>query len=165
MSNKPIVFLDIDGVLNSYSWWARRTTMDFPYREFDPACLSRLSDLVEHVDAEIVISSSWRKPDTPEESKGELMTLFADVCRYWAISDNVSQRIADVTPKLDADRGIEIRHYLSEQPTAREYLILDDQDDFFPNQPLVQTDSRIGLSFSDSLKALAILNATDSQSR
>ena len=65
MNQRPIVFLDIDGVLNSYSWWARRTTMEFPYREFDPVCVSRLSGLVERVDADIVISSPWRKPDIP----------------------------------------------------------------------------------------------------
>jgi|TARA_Y100000310_G_scaffold309731_1_gene354164 hypothetical protein len=164
MNKKPIVFLDIDGVLNSYSWWARRTTMDFPYREFDPACLSRLSDLVEHVDADIVVSSSWRKPDTPQESREELIGLFADVCRYWAIRDNVSQRITDVTPKLDTDRGAEIRHYLSEQPVARDYVILDDKDDFLPDQPLVKTDSSIGLSFSDALKVLTILSASGTQS-
>lgn len=164
MKVRPIVFLDIDGVLNSYGWWARRTTMEFPYREFDPACLSRLSDLANHVDADIVISSSWRKPDTPHQSKDELIDLFADVCRYWAISASVSQRITDITPKLDAERGIEIRQYLNEQPGPREYVILDDQDDFFPDQPLVQTDSSIGLSFSDSLKALAILKAANAQS-
>ncbi len=159
MNTRPIVFLDIDGVLNSYGWWARRTTMEFPYREFDPACLSRLSDLVEYVDADIVISSSWRKPETPEESKDELIDLFADVCRYWAINSCISQRIIDTTPKLDTGRGMEIRHYLSAQPRPRRYVILDDQDDFLPDQPLVQTDSRIGLSLSDSLKVLEILKA------
>lgn len=160
MSKSPIVFLDIDGVLNSYSWWARRTTMEFPYREFDPVCLTRLSELVEQVDADIVISSSWRKPDTPQESIDELIDLFADVCRYWEITSSISQRITDITPKLDSSRGIEIRHYLGEQPGTREYVILDDQDDFFQDQPLVQTDSSIGLSNSDSLKVLTILQAT-----
>ncbi len=159
MNKTPIVFLDIDGVLNSYSWWARRTTMEFPYREFDPACLSRLSDLVEHMDAEIVISSSWRNPESPQESIHGLTRLFSDVCRYWAISTSISRRIAGITPKLATQRGEEIRHYLSDQPGTRACVILDDEDDFFPDQPLVKTDSSIGLSFSDVLRALAILTA------
>ena len=161
MSKNPIVFLDIDGVLNSYGWWSRRTTMEFPYREFDPVCLSRLSDLVEHVNADIVISSSWRKPDRPKESKRELIDLFADVCRYWAINSSISGRIADITPKLDAGRGMEVQHYLSDQPGTCEHVILDDHNDFSPDQPLVQTDSSVGLSFADSLKALAILKASN----
>ena len=157
MTNRSIVFLDIDGVLNSYRWWSRRNTMEFPYREFDPGCLSRLSDLIEHGDADIVVSSSWRKPDEPEESKNELKQLFRDVCRYWAIGSSISERIVDITPKLDTDRGTEIQHYIDAQQSAAEYVILDDQDDFFPDQPLVRIDSTFGLSFSDVLKALEIL--------
>ncbi len=161
LAMRPIVFLDIDGVLNSYGWWSRRTTMEFPYREFDPACLSRLSDMVEHADADIVISSSWRKPEHPEESRADMISLFADVCRFWAVNSGFSQRIIDVTPKLNTDRGLEVRHYLSEQPAGRVYVILDDEDDFLPDQPLVQTDSNVGLSFADSLRALALLRVHD----
>lgn len=131
--------------------------MTFPFREFDPACLTRLNDLAVAADAEVVVSSSWRKADRPEESTEELAATFDEVCVHWSVDRSIAGRISDVTPFLNTDRGFEIERYLARRGSEVPYVILDDQGDFLPGQPLVQTNARVGLAYADCVRALEFL--------
>lgn len=66
-----IIFLDIDGVLNT----ERNNNKNYGRpRPFDPEAISALNKIIKETDAKIVISSSWRYMyDT--ESMGELLFL------------------------------------------------------------------------------------------
>lgn len=48
--DKPIIYLDIDGVLNSYKC----------RNSFNPICVENLNKIIRTINADIVLSSSWR---------------------------------------------------------------------------------------------------------
>ena len=146
------VFLDIDGVLNSTSWWARRTTMEFPFREFDPACLERLEVLLYEHDAALVISSSWRSG----RDTADVRNLFNEVGEFWGLGLGLPERIVGATEVLERERGEEVASFCSEHEVRR-YVILDDQTDFFETQPLVWIDPAHGLRDADIDRAARFL--------
>lgn len=51
---KPIIFLDIDGVLNGHR------AMTNGYNTIDRECVARLNEIVRATGGEVVISSAWR---------------------------------------------------------------------------------------------------------
>ncbi len=115
-----IIFLDIDGVLNSRRYDAERSAEQGNIDETRLALLKRLVDATE---AKLVLISSWRKHwdrDTAlcDEIGLELNELFA---RY-------GLTIMDKTPALmDYDRPWEVRRWLSEHGDQVEsYVIFDD---------------------------------------
>ena len=55
-----IIFLDIDGVMNSEVYHKNLNTKKKGWRRFDPEAVKMVTKLVEEFDAKIVISSLWR---------------------------------------------------------------------------------------------------------
>lgn len=58
-----VIFLDIDGVLNTKWWYTqmnRNTPKDKYGYAFDPKAVANLRRIVEETGADIVISSSWK---------------------------------------------------------------------------------------------------------
>ena len=59
-----IVFLDIDGVLNSEEWadkcFNKLVSDDICYSDVDPDAINRLIKFLDGTNAKIVLSSSWR---------------------------------------------------------------------------------------------------------
>ena len=73
MSSRKIIFLDIDGVLATFSCWASDKSTWFydpehtpeivgsgRYYPFDQDCVKEFNRLIAETGAQIVISSSWR---------------------------------------------------------------------------------------------------------
>jgi hypothetical protein len=67
---KPVVFLDIDGVLNSKQWYAHdaashegisSTERKLWEHSIDPDCVQRLNRILQQTGAVVIVSSSWRK--------------------------------------------------------------------------------------------------------
>ena len=56
VTKMKIIFLDIDGVLNTISNWGSRPIE----KRFSPGCVAALNKITEHTGAKIVISSSWK---------------------------------------------------------------------------------------------------------
>lgn len=182
-----LVFLDIDGVLNSlaFTWQRgpkkkRETCCD---EDLDPKAIALLNARVlVSPDVHIVISSSWRVPfkddfgalvklledcglergriigATPRFTRGERKALEA----AWAESTG------DVTPYLGiydtgrGQRGDEIREWLDDATPllhVTNFVVVDDDDDMNAvRDNFVQTDWRHGLTEKEAIAMSEILN-------
>ena len=109
-----IIFLDIDGVLNSEKWYIERFDKNlYPNLEnhhlceFDPLTIEQLNLLTDKTNAKIVISSTWRMGRTIDELK----KLFEEV--------GIKGEIIGVTPHLTfndgygVERGNEIKRWIN----------------------------------------------------
>jgi hypothetical protein len=164
-----VIFLDIDGVLNSHqsahfwhnkrdqSKWENEMYRDWPgtlkeyiAMEFCPIALSNLEELIRRIpDAKIVVSSTWRMGETVDTLK-----------KIFQPSKLVSDAIVDKTPVFsDGPRGDEIQHWLNNNPEVTSYVILDDDDDMLDSQMknFVNTCALHGFQFEDMLSATKIL--------
>lgn len=141
-----VLFLDIDGVLNSEAWYRARP--DGPWseaREIDPEAMWILRALVRMADCQIVISSSWRIGRTLDELRALLPGL----------------PIIDRTPtKTTAEtRGAEVNAWLEKHPEVTAHAILDDNSDFYDDQPLVRTEWKIGLRPRHAERVVQLLSS------
>jgi hypothetical protein len=66
----PILFLDIDGVLNR-AGFQPEDTIDLA-SWIEPELAARLDGVAREIDAELVLSSDWRIERTVEDLRGEL---------------------------------------------------------------------------------------------
>ena len=161
-----VIFLDIDGVLNTQDWHGRMTK-DTPRDEFgwvfDPVAVENLGHVVKETGASIIISSSWK------------FLGLAKLREMWKIR-NLPGTILDITPNTVSDevllnanldemelgvcRGNEIKEWLSKHKgEVSNYVIIDDFDDMLPEHEdhVVLTDTLIGITEFDAEKAIAIL--------
>ena len=114
---RRVVFLDIDGVLNSR---ATRPSDRAGLRNWlDPVNVAVLNELIDRSEFEIVVTSSWRRDRTVEE----LASDFAAV--------GIRRTPAGATPDVGrsgAARGGEIRAWLDAQAAAPDrVVVLDDE--------------------------------------
>lgn len=142
-----IVFLDIDGVLNS-----RRTVVAFgsyPYTvtgldraKFDEVSVRLISGIIETAGAKVVLSSTWRKDGNWHE-----------------IGPALGIPIIDKTPVGIGPRGSEIAQWLSEHAEVEQYAIVDDDSDMLPEQLpfFVQTSGFEGFSWVNAEKLAGLL--------
>ncbi len=163
-----ILFLDIDGVLNTERQHDHCVEKGiapvdgFGYA-FDPVAVANLKKIVDETGADIVISSSWK------------FWGLSTMQKLWARRDLPGQ-VIDITPntvsdelllsvdlssmELPAGKGSEIKEWLSDNgnPVSR-YAILDDVPDMLPEQQshFVQTDPRVGITEDDADKVISIL--------
>lgn len=135
-----ILFLDVDGVLNTYKTGGFLTV--------SKSKLRLLSHIVKSTRCEIVLSSTWRR-----NVMGELDVLKKKLGYRGLV-------IKDTTPIFDfCVRGTEIQHWLHSHPGVTRWCILDDDSDMLPDQLLnfVKTDGMIGLTQRDADKVIEIL--------
>ncbi len=59
-SPPKLLFLDIDGVLNSADWYARQRNGFGDLAHFDPTLVRRVDEVAGRTGAAVVISSAWR---------------------------------------------------------------------------------------------------------
>lgn len=121
-----VIFLDIDGVLNSndYIDYALDNNIKGILKDINPKTIKMLKFAIDTTDAQIVLSSSWRYCHICEELK-ELFSKYGI---------NLNEK----TPELHTHkRGLEIKQYLKEHPNIEQYLILDDEIfDFYEDEEL-----------------------------
>ncbi len=152
-----VLFLDIDGVLNSKEYDAER---DFDNRQnIDKTRLVLVKELVDKTHAKIVLSSSWRIHWDKDERKCdetgiELNEIFGEY----------GLKIFDKTPTLNRfDRADEIQAWLSAYGDRVEsFVIIDDEVAWKMSDlrdHLVRTDYMIGrgLEIQHIQKAIEIL--------
>lgn len=123
-----VLFLDIDGVLNSATWYKNRPhrfLKDDPEEsdwecEIDPAAILISKKLFHNVaDLQIVISSTWRLNHELDEFKRRLSQMLSIE----------PSRVIGKTPKLGTIRGLEIQAWLKDNPQVTKFAIIDDDSD------------------------------------
>lgn len=155
-----ILFLDIDGVLNSRAWAERHG--DGWNRRLDPLALEQLQRVIYAVpDLKIVASSSWRIGKTHSGLRGALIES--------GMSPRITNLIVDHTPSLPfpRHRGDEIGAWLNGVGPAfashfgppLHFAIVDDGDDMGDHKDrLVQTRWEDGLTAADADKLIGLLS-------
>jgi hypothetical protein len=137
-----VLFLDIDGVLNSSKFIHENqekiinmtSLLSRGTAEIDPICLTRIRKVVETTGCQIVISSSWRILHPLDEIKDMLKEL------GWEAP------IIDITPrKRSGIRGDEVKAWLNDHLEVKQFACVDDDSDFHPDQNLVQTSWENGI--------------------
>ena len=109
-----VIFLDIDGVLNSDEYLNKIKKLDLQgiERDIDVEKVKLLKRAIEETGARVVLSSSWRYT----RNARYLKELLAD----YGIR-------VDSTPYIQDKRGLEIKKWLSENEGVEDFLILDDE--------------------------------------
>jgi len=138
-----IIFLDVDGVLNSArDGYSINLENDYHFE--------MLKRIVDATGANIVLSSSWRIGfsvlSLPEKNLMERLEKYG-------------MEIMDFTPCMTGTRGDEIREWLSINGPVESFVILDDEGDMaeFKETNLVKTNTSVGLQEKDVDKAIDIL--------
>ena len=152
-----VIFLDIDGVLNSDGCKASYENVYF----VDEKKIKLLAYLVNVTGAKIILSSSWRY-GAIDVMKG-INSFEADL--YTALEDTLEEYdlyIYDCTGISGSTRGDEIDEWIREKKDVIEsYVILDDMPiEYFGKHAdyLVQTNILQGLEREHIISAIQILN-------
>lgn len=183
-----LIFLDIDGVLNSANYMVKRKEAkrelflkkdsEADKREYriamacediDTNAVTMLNGIVFATDARVVISSTWRK------SFG--LNILQEILTRCGFSD--ARRIIGVTPCLYFERnneygyhnsvvrGCEIKAWvemnkgvIGHKVSKLPYVILDDDSDmlYWQRNNFIQCDPLVGLTEVDAINAINILN-------
>jgi len=128
-----IIFLDIDGVLNTHNHLVKQVEQDGinSYQaqfNFCPESLTNLKQIVEETNAKIVVSSTWRI---------SYRCAYDDPYRkFWkAIMKNLTsigmhKRVIGITPSLKDTRirGEEIKAWMKDH-SVDNFVIIDDDSD------------------------------------
>ena len=157
-----IVFLDIDGVLNSDTWEKtdEYNKGEYPEKMFDPKAVKLLNKIIKETEAKVVLTSTWRL----KYSLDEMINLFSKV--------GINCDLIDFTPDLKKDndytlRGNEIlkwckdnRNVIGTKPlNYTNFIILDDNNDMllWQSKFFFQTDKLCGLSSTVTREAIRML--------
>lgn len=120
-----IVFLDIDGVLNSQAYFNNLihlgTVDDCFHDEIDESKLPLLKQIVNENNAKIVLSSTWRELDQPNDDSVYSMWLY--LINTLA---KVGLEIYDKTPQIGMKRTKEIKKWLEKHDDVKAWISLDD---------------------------------------
>ncbi len=130
-----IIFLDIDGVLNSF-----QTFQEIHYEweltgirrvAIDPNKVLLLKEIVDNTGALIVLSSSWRL--LGKMKHGKLVTKNQNLHDLIEILNNNGLDIYDITPKSRSGyREKEIRAWLEKHPVDS-FIVIDDESCDLPS--------------------------------
>lgn len=168
-----ILFLDMDGVMNSHQsaiwyhemfnhnedWWAdyRDNYNDQIFliyeKQLCPLACSNLRNLLKkHPDVRIVISSTWRKFKAKENND-----WFNALFQMFKIYPENENRVIGCTPVLNKDRGYEIESWLNQTDyEVEDFIILDDDSDMGPylnTKHFIHVDGRVGFDYIKMQKA------------
>lgn len=116
-----IIFLDIDGVLNSTRYWWRNQPLPMNQAgAIDPEAVTRLNAIVEATGASVVLSSSWRgkKPNGHK------------VVQKMLVERGFTGTLIGQTPLNWCDRHLEIAEWLgTHEGEWDRFIVLDDDTD------------------------------------
>ncbi len=109
-----VIFLDIDGVLNSDEYFDKIRNLNIQgiQSEIDVEKIKLLKKAIDETGAKVVLSSSWRYTKNAQYLK-ELLANF--------------EIYTDSTPFMHGRRGLEIKQWLSDNQGIEDFVILDDE--------------------------------------
>lgn len=153
--DRPILFLDVDGVLNSHAYIDRGGSLSCKRDGIDPEAVTHLQRIVDETNCSLVLSSTWRLIHSLADMRGKLIAKgMRSPCP-----------LRDKTPDLSArggtveryQRGLEVNAWIANVGFEAPYACLDDDGDFLPGQNLVQTKFETGLLAEHADRCIAIL--------
>lgn len=163
---RKVLFLDIDGVLNTERWHNQASgdelKDEYGYM-FDPVAVDNLRKIVDETGAAIVISSSWK------------CIGLTTMQRMWQ-DRHLPGKVIDITPNSVSDefllnvdlndmdllsiRGQEIKDWLiTNGGDSCQYVIFDDMNDVLQEQEshFVWIDPAVGITKANVDQAIRIL--------
>jgi hypothetical protein len=149
--NRPIVFLDIDGVLNTPNTPGFQT----PQGKIEPALVQNLNLIAGAFEngIDIVISSHWRV----WHSLDSIMDMLHDAGLSYA-----KAFVIDKTPDTGPTRGNEIAAWLEKNcDPVTPWCIIDDNPWMLKSQKsrFVMTDSEKGLTWDKAKDVIKVLSS------
>jgi hypothetical protein len=149
-----IIFLDVDGVLNSHRSARDHAGKPGAYKMLDRRAIAAMNRLVDETGAHVVLSSTWRL--------GTSLPAFNE----HIATQGATFRVEDKTPDYRGkSRGLEIAAWLEwhrRDSRCEAFVILDDDPDMdelaFAH---VKTDCAVGLTEQDVERARDLLEAND----
>lgn len=159
-----VIFLDVDGVLNSERFFKERKDKG---TDIDKTTIPLLKKIVLATDAKIVLSSTWRtlRPRKGDELFDDLSAVHAQFKQLVDALAEFNLEILSYTKDMSLSgwaRGNEIRDWLSENShlNIESFVILDDDGDMceFTETNLVKTTWLSGIDKHHVRKAINILN-------
>lgn len=159
IKQRPLIFLDLDGVLNSAAS-VKNSVLTPPSEALDRTCITVLNEIVRRTKAQVVISSSWRLLHPLAEIRRALQANGYDGDGDGNWDEWGDGAIIGATPDLGIlpgrcpPRGYEIWAWLESHisevaPRYPGLVILDDCDAgdmALMEQYHIQTDPLIGLT-------------------
>ena len=145
-----LLFLDIDGVLNSEATFKREHRLAFEgLFTMDARMVNRLKRIISETEAKIVLSSTWRR------------NILWPMALYGNGIDLNS--VIGTTPitREGEIRGDKVNAFIKQTEdviTVEKYAILDDDLDFHSEQPLFKTSWKEGLTDEIADQVIAYLN-------
>ena len=109
-----VIFLDVDGVLNSDEYFDRIENLNVQgiENEIDVNKIKLLKRAIDETKSKVVLTSSWRYTRKAKSLK--------DLLSNYEI-------YVDSTPFINNNRGLEIKKWLSDNTSIEDYVILDDE--------------------------------------
>lgn len=165
---QKVIFLDIDGVLNSDLWNEKNQHAISGGLLIDSDKVELLSEIVIRTGANIVLHSGWKfwfnsKLEPLRKESHVLVELFEQ--RNLAITDitpDFSTEEIRKTKKFSLVKGKEILAWLDEHPNVENWIVIDDLD--LHNDEMerhqVRTNQITGLTREDVNLAIDMLHET-----
>lgn len=156
-----VIFLDVDGVLNSYSTKEKIAGYTFVS---DPK-VRLLKEIIERTNAKVVLSSTWRYGWCMDHPEFATDSDNADIILFKAFKDKLNSfgiELISYTSDFD-NRGEEIDYWLKhwKGEPIESFIILDDMcgNKLRPHsQYLIQTSLSEGLNKNHVERAVKMLN-------
>ena len=167
-----ILFLDVDGVLNSkdhdkqvgrpdphprLGLWEDATQQKLLWC---PMMVARVRRIVARTGCDIVISSDWRGYPA-SHARWKWQQMFG--CYGWpdapVVGETPDLQTAEMKLRRErAFRGDEVDKWLKSNDPVQAFVCLDDKPTFHRWQPLVRTDEQFGLQDEHVERSIEILN-------
>ena len=162
-----IIFLDIDGVLNSNFWNDSHQREISDGKLVDEKKVKLLSMLVKRTNAKIILHSGWKywfdkdfKPLRPEAENLEMLLKREELLLEDVTPDHTTEEIRR-NKKFSLVKASEILAWLSEHKDVDNWVVIDDLDLHSKEIEVhqVKTDPSIGLTIDDVYKVEKMLLA------
>ena len=159
-----VIFLDVDGVLNSKFWDDEHQREISEGKNVDIYAVKLFSKLVKKTDAKVILHSGWRfwfddelKPKRPEAEFLANVMAKENVVISGVTPDLTTEEIRK-TKKFSLVKADEILLWLKEN-SADNWLVIDDLDlhNTEVEKHQIKTNAEIGLTEEDVEKACEIL--------
>lgn len=152
---RKIIFLDIDGVLNSSNFFERQYERGLREHQLDQHAVLRLKMILHKTNAEVVLSSSWRGHEDNHKIIREQVTDFIDITPH----SKTGIRGVEIHQWLDANIEPSVYQNYSDIENHRIAIIDDDSDMLlWQKDCFFKCDNKTGLTLDIIERVIKHLN-------